>query len=351
MRRNCLRYARCLACLALVLLPFHPVFGQSSPAITNVTMVGSPSLTFPPLAPGSTAVILGTDLADSTVSAAPPQSLVGGIEVHLVGVSGEVVAGLTYVSPTGISFVVPSMANGPGAAQTRVVIVKNGQRFDDAANPVQVRIGALNIESSPNPALFDQPVTLTAHVTTLQVTSLYGVYFGPGSVTFLDGATPLATINLSNVITYVDTPPQRRYDVSFTTSTLAAGTHSISASYSGDHNNPPSTSGVITQNVQTPQVTISSTPNPSLFGQTVSLIATVSPSTCAGSMVFFDETDQLGTVTLDRGRALLQTAGLPVGNHPITVRYSGDGTCPAVVYGPANDFTYRITSQTVLPFP
>src|SRR5215469_14008498 len=58
MRRNCLRYARCLACLALVLLPFHPVFGQSSPAITNVTMVGSPSLTFPPLAPGSTAVIL-----------------------------------------------------------------------------------------------------------------------------------------------------------------------------------------------------------------------------------------------------------------------------------------------------
>jgi hypothetical protein len=100
----------------------------------------------------------------------------------------------------------------------------------------------------------------------------------------MDGNTPLATLKLSNVITYVDTPSGRRYDVSFTTSKLAAGDHAISASYTGDYNNSPATSGVITESVQTPQVTIWSGPNPSLYGQTVSLVATVSPSTCTGSI-------------------------------------------------------------------
>ena len=168
-----------------------------------------------------------------------------------------------------------------------------------------------------------------------------------GAVTFMDGETPLGMVKLSNVMMFVDTPPTRRYDVSFTTSKLEGGDHSIWASYSGDNSNKSGTSGVIIQSVRTPQVTIGSVPNPSYHGHTVTLIATVWPSTCTGTVVFFDASDQLGTVKVDGGRALLQTADLSVGNHPLTVRYSGDSSCPPVVYGPANDFTYRTTSQTV----
>jgi hypothetical protein len=252
---------------------------------------------------------------------------------------------LVYVSPTGISFVVPYIPSTE-VANTRIVIAKGGRRFDNLTSPGSVIVGAVAFESSPNPALYDQPITLTAHVTVLQGYA-GSVANTSGAVTFMDGETPLGTVKLSNVMTFVNTPPSRHYDVSFTTSKLVTGDHTIWASYSGDNSNKPGTSGVISQSVQRPEVTISSSPNPSLRGHAVGLVATFSPSTCTGSVVFFDESAQLGTATLDGGRALLLTSALPAGNHPITVRYSGDGTCPPIVYGPANDYTYRTTSQTV----
>jgi hypothetical protein len=334
----------------LILLPLFSIsltFGQAAPTITNVTTAGNLTVSFPVLAPGNVAVIVGTNLADASVSAAPPQTSLGGVEVHLVSSSSDLLAGLVYVSSTGISFVVPNILNTE-IQSTRIAIVKGGKRFDDLTGSGRVIIGAVSLESSPNPAFYDQPITLTAHVLAVQ-----GYPGSPantiGSVTFMDGDTPLGLVKLSNVITFVDIPPTRRYDVVLTTSKLAAGDHTIWASYSGDNSNKPGTSGVINQSVKMPQITIWSSPNPSTFGHSVGLVATISPSTCNGNVVFFDEWAELGTATIDRGRALLLISTLPVGNHPITVRYSGDGTCLPLVYGPANDFAYRTTSQTVYP--
>ena len=332
-------------------------FGQTAPTITNVKSAAIPAtdLASNPvsLISGSAAVILGANLAGSTASAAPPwQPLLGGIEVHLVDdscydTSCELAAKLMYASPTQIDFVVPNIPNTSRVWKTRVVIVKDGQRFDGLTSP-RILIDAIYFESYPNPSIYDQPVTFTAHVSVMQ-----GVVGSPfntiGAVTFMDGVTPLGVVTLSNVITFADMPPVRRYDVSFTTSRLAAGDHSIRADYSGDNSNKPGSSGVITQIVQTPEITIWSGPNPSTYGITVTLAATVSPSTCTGSVTFFDEWDQLGTAAIYAGRAFISTAALPVGNHPITVRYNGDGSCPPLVFGPANNFGYRATSQTVTP--
>ena len=347
MRTSYMPYLILLLCLTSALLSVSPIFGQASPTITNITNAYNPASSFPALAPGNVAVIVGTNLADSTASAAPPQTLLGGVEVHLVGINSDLLVGLAYVSPKGISFVVPNVSSTE-ARNTRVAIVKGGKRFDDLTSPGAVIIGDISLESSPNPALYDQPITLTAHVTAVQgyLGSLANTI---GAVTFMDGETPLGVVKLSNVITFVDTPPTRRYDVSFTTSKLVTGDHSIWASYSGDNSNKPGTTGVIVQSVQKPEITIWSGPNPSYRGNTVSLIATFSPSTCTGSVVFLDEIGQLGTASIEGGRALLQLAWLPSGNHPITVSYNGDGTCPPLVYGPANGYAYRTTSQTVYP--
>ena len=347
MRPSYMPYVILLLCLTSALLSVSPIFGQASPAITNVTNAANPTSYFPALAPGSVAVIVGTNLADSTASAFPQQTLLGGVEIHLVNTGSDLLAGLVYVSPKEISFVVPNVPNTE-ARNTRIAIVKNGKRFDDLTSSGSVVIGDVGFESSPNPALYDQPITLTAHVTAVQG------YLGAlgntiGAVTFMDGGTPLGVVKLSNVITYVDTPPTRRYDVSITTSKLTVGDHSIWASYSGDNSNKPGASGVIIQSVGKPEITIWSGPNPSYRGNTVSVIATFSPSTCTGSVDFFDELGQIGTATIDSGRALLQLAWQLSGNHPLTVRYSGDGTCPPLVYGPANDYAYRTTSQTVYP--
>jgi hypothetical protein len=84
---------------------------------------------------------------------------------------------------------------------------------------------------APNPAPQGQPVTLTATVTSSSTPT--------GTVTFFDGATPIGTSNLngSGVAT-------------LTTSTLAAGSHSITATYNGDASHSGSTSAPVALVVQ-----------------------------------------------------------------------------------------------------
>jgi hypothetical protein len=84
--------------------------------------------------------------------------------------------------------------------KTGVVIVKDGQRFGDLANPL-ILIDAINFESYPNPALYDQPVTFTAHITVMQGV-LGSVFNSVGALTFMDGVTPIGMVKLSNVITF-----------------------------------------------------------------------------------------------------------------------------------------------------
>jgi Pro-kumamolisin, activation domain/Bacterial Ig-like domain (group 3) len=119
--------------------------------------------------------------------------------------------------------------------------------------------------SSPNPANFGVSVTFTATVTTT------GSTLPTGTVTFNDNGTALGSpvaLNSSQVAT-------------FATSTLTAGTHSITAVYGGDTKNAGSTSAVLSQVIVAPTFTITtpSTPHTLLSGQsTVSSTFTVTPT-------------------------------------------------------------------------
>src|SRR5436309_2107189 len=75
--------------------------------------------------------------------------------------------------------------------------------------------------------------------------------------------------------------------------------------------------------------TLTSTPNPSIVGQAVTLTATVRPAAAdalvpGGTVIFRDGATSLGVVTLVNGRATLVTSALAVGTHSLTVAYSGD---------------------------
>lgn len=110
-------------------------------------------------------------------------------------------------------------ATHSGASSNAVVI-------SVLANPTGV-----SLVSSANPATAGQPVTLTA--------TAAGSYAMPtGSVTFLDGGTALGTaaLNSSGVAT-------------LTTSSLAAGSHNLTASYAGDGGSSASTSPVLAETV------------------------------------------------------------------------------------------------------
>ena len=75
--------------------------------------------------------------------------------------------------------------------------------------------------------------------------------------------------------------------------------------------------------------TVSSSANPSVFGQSVTFTATVSTGgagTPTGTVQFFDGLNPIGgSISLNAsGQAQLSTSGLSVGNHSIAVSYSGD---------------------------
>jgi hypothetical protein len=170
------------------------------------------------------------------------------------------------------------------------------------------------ITSSLNPSALGQSVTF--HVT---VTGSGGT--PTGAVTFRDGGTAIGAgaLNGSGM-------------TSFTTSSLAAGSHTITATYGGNTNFAGST-GQVTQNVNTGTTTtaLTSSVNPSAPGQAVTFTATVSGGggMPTGTVTFKDGGATIGTGTLSNGAASFTIASLATGNHTITAAYGGNGSFAA----------------------
>jgi len=176
------------------------------------------------------------------------------------------------------------------------------------------------LNSSLNPSASGQSVTFTA-----TVSGPSGNTTPPtGTITFLDGTTTLGTGTLNTA-----------WQATLTTSALALGTHSITASYGGNSTFAGSTSSVLTQVVNPKASTatttmLASSVNPSASGQSVMFTATVTgPSgnttIPTGSVNFLDGSTTLGSGTLNSaGAGTFSTSSLGVGSHSITAVYGGD---------------------------
>jgi hypothetical protein len=176
------------------------------------------------------------------------------------------------------------------------------------------------LTSSANPSTYASSVTFTATVSPSAAT---------GTVTFKDGSTTLGTGTLSSG------------KATYTTSSLAAGSHSITASYGGNSSYNGSTSSALTQTVNKANstTTLSSSANPSTYGSSVKFTATVSPSSCTGTVTFKDSSTTLGTGNLSSGKATFSTSTLTAGSHSVTGSYAGDSNC--------NSSTSTVLTQTV----
>lgn len=143
---------------------------------------------------------------------------------------------------------------------------------------------------------------------------------------------------------------------SFTTSTLAIGTHTITAAYSGEGNHTGSTSGGFqhTVNPIATSTTLNSNTNPSSYGNTVDFIATVTslggyPAT--GTVTFKEESTTLGTAALAGGTATFSTSSLSAGTHaPITAVYEGDSLHSGSISTGLTQVVNKLMSSTSLTF-
>lgn len=167
------------------------------------------------------------------------------------------------------------------------------------------------VTSSLNPSIYGQSVTLTATVTGT------GAYPLTGNVVFKSGSTTVATVKVTGGI------------ATYKTSTLSAGSLTITATYNGDAYNAVSTSANLPQTVTqaTTTLALSSSPNPSKSGATVKFTAVVTSnggSAPTGSVTFTFGTTSLGKGTLNgSGTATLSVTTLPSGSDTVVANYPG----------------------------
>jgi hypothetical protein len=250
----------------------------------------------------------------ATVTAVPPGS--GTPTGNVDFFDGATLLGTNPLSGGVATLVTSTLSVG---SHNLTAVYSGDANFSGSTSPVDTQTVSQSasttvLTSAPDPSMFGQAKTLTATVTAVPP----GSGTPTGIVNFFDGATQIGSGTLSGGV------------ATLTTTTLAGGSHSLTAVYGGDLNFTSSTSPIDTQTVTQASTTVvlTSAPDPSTFGQVKTLTATVTcPGGATGTVSFFDGATLLGTGTLSSGVATFPISTLAVGSHSLTAVYSGDANC------------------------
>jgi hypothetical protein len=227
----------------------------------------------------------------------------GATVLGTAALSNGMAAITVYALPAGTQTVTASYAgNGTYGPSTTGPITQT----------VTVATSSTSIASSANPSAMNQAITLTAAVLPSVAT---------GTVTFLNGTSA------------VGSAPLIGGNAALTLSTLPAGLNALSALYSGDTNDLPSTAPQLAQNVTgagpVTGIILSSSANPSSLGQKVTFTASVFPVSAGGFVTFYDGTTPLETEPVAAGQALFSTTLLAAQTRSIRAYYGGGPDAPS----------------------
>ena len=278
----------------------QPVNSLSAPQTVTLTSTGDTTLAFP-----ANALRSSTDfiLQATTCGASLPEgaACTASLQYKPVVVSG--------IPEYGTLFITDNATGSPQPVYMQGTAIQSAGAASTTA-----------LTSSANPSTIGQLVTFTAAVTG----SGGNTTVPTGTVSFLDGTTALGSGPLNGA-----------GQATFSTSSLGAGSHSMTVVYGGDANFAGSTSTIVTQVVTgvglpATTTTVTSSENPSATGQSVTFTAAVAgPSgnttVPTGTVSFMDGAATLGTGSLSgSGQATYSTSALSAGSHSITGVYGGD---------------------------
>ncbi len=172
------------------------------------------------------------------------------------------------------------------------------------------------LSSSMNPSIFGANVVYTTKVMGV------GALVPTGTVIYRDGSAVLGT-------SAVDGSGM----ASLQSASLVVGSHTISASYSGD-TNYSAASSTLTQTVQsaTTRITLSSSANPAIYATPLVFTATVvgNGGVATGLVTFTDGGVSIGSASLNAsGIATLTLSTLAPGEHTVVANYAGDSNISA----------------------
>ncbi len=310
----------------------------TSPALSQVVDEGQ-TVTTVTLATPNPGVAGTTETISATVTLTSGSAPLAGTVTFTSGTqtlgSAPLTAGAASITPTlaiGTYQVVASYApsNPNAGASTSVVFPYS----------VVQATTQTTLVVAPSPALVLTPITFTALVAGNGGTPT-------GSVNFLvNGAVVGTTVLSAGKATYTD-------------STLAVGTYSITAQYLGDTNDSPSVSAATSEAVTTiPTTTVITSGITTGANPQVILVAAVlddgTGPVPTGTVTFYNGTTVLGSATVNSTGAATITPSLALGaNYSVDAVYSGDtehgpSTSSALsVSGTPVDFGVTVTPATV----
>jgi sugar lactone lactonase YvrE len=285
--------------------PTSPTLIQTVIEGTGVTLVSSQnpstvgqSVTFTATVASGVA---GGVIPDGTVTFEDGSAILVTVPVSAIGTATYTTATLTNgLHPINATY------NGDPTRQIQASV-------SNVVNQDVVVPSTVVLVSNTNPSAFGNPVAFTATVTSSSTSA------PTGAVNFFDGATQIGTANLNAGGIAV-----------FTSSTLAAGTHSITAVYAGDNFNGSSTSIAVPQLVK-PAATATAliaTPTPAIAGGPVVLTATITVtqgvSNPTGTVTFTSGATNLGSAAVGANETATLPVTFPPGSQSIVATYSGD---------------------------
>jgi uncharacterized repeat protein (TIGR01451 family) len=299
-----------------------------------------------------TSVVVGDFNGDGKPDVVVPvNSGGGGVEVLIGNGDGTLQSALSYPTAAEPFFVATGDFNGDGKTDLVVTI--------DTNYSVSVLLGGAVPDLSISMAHgvgFSQGQTGATY--TISVTNT-GQFSSIGAVGVID-ALPLgiaATGIAGNEWTCIlaslsctrsdSIAPGSSFPNIVLTVTIAGGvtgsvTNTATVSGGGDQNSANNTAASMVTIRLSPAVNLTSSPNPSSLGQTVTLTTTVTP-TATGKVTFYDGIFAIGVATISGGQATFMTDLLASGVRNLTATYEGDSN-----YGP---FASPLHAQSVSAAP
>ena len=267
--------------------------------------------------------------------------------------TNQCLSGTSLTSGTLCDVSVQFTPQSVGSLSAGITLTNNANNV--ASNTQQVSVSGTGLTAGDSTAVavtssaatldIGQSFTITATVTDTAAGHVSTV--PTGGVTFIEtvGATATslnggAAVTLSGGV------------ATLTGVTLSAsGSHTVTANYAGVSGSflaSSSSGSVYVRGV--PSVSLTSSANPVLASNSVTLSATVSSvsGTPTGAVDFYDGTTLLGSGTLASGTATYVTSSLSIGTHSLTAAYGGDAQfstlTSSTVSQVVSDFTLAIAS-------
>jgi sugar lactone lactonase YvrE len=268
---------------------------------TALTTSGNPAAV-------NTALTLTATVTETTANGIAPDAIV-------VFYDGTTVIGTQTVNANGVATITTSSLTVGTHALSAAY---NGDTYNEGSTSSTVQESIVQqsttttLISSTNPSIYGNGVTFTA---TVAVTG---------------GGTPTGSVALFDGATQIGSSPLNGTTAAFSISNLQAGTHSLTAHYSGDSTSASSVSALLMQTVQqaSTATVLASAPQPAIGGATTTLTATVTDTTGVGTpggtVTFTSAGVSLGQGTVNASGVATITAKFAPGSPVVVASYSGD---------------------------